>query len=558
MAPKKDAKADEPPPAEEAPAGPEPLWVYGINDHLDVEAPNDVATLGKDVPKTGVFPDDIVALAKKVGVVPHTMLKSKAPEGSAAEKCIAVTSTLMDRVNVDLFATAIPHANIETVRFMQCSLDIDMVELVGDSLKDCQVRNLYLDWNPLEVQLGEIPRSEARDGEAPIPRPEDIDEAEGNRRARQEKRGIYTFEREVRKAGYETMQIAVESLKVAHGDNFVTEKREWIPMKDFITEFEHLGLSHDDVSEVVEILDGPYFGSGDGGVELKELQEMCVAARLAVFGEGVDPEAPRENPDELGKVFASFLKGGLEKVSFRSCRIAILEIYDISKALAESLHIRQLNLWGNRLDDEAAKVLLNALTDNHTLEYLGLGCNRVSDVTVTTIGSICGRIIEAEDLPGAQANIAEQEKRKAGFAKGGPPQYKDPAGNPRYAGDQMHVDLLLDVNLPPTEPVEEGEEPVPVPAKVLIRNPQLRCVDLTGNSVKDRDVVKAMQPWGYKAPVLLLKGNPVVAQLTADPLPEPAEREEVQGGEIKMGWLVDPGPPPPPGLPPTSPPKSAL
>ena len=55
----------------------------------------------------------------------------------------------------------------------------------------------------------------------------------------------------------------------------------------------------------------------------------------------------------------------------------------------------------------------------------------VSDVIVTTIGSICGRIIEAEDLPGAQANIAEQEKRKAGFAKGGPPQYKDPAGNPR-------------------------------------------------------------------------------------------------------------------------------
>ena len=32
-----------------------------------------------------------------------------------------------------------------------------------------------------------------------------------------------------------------------------------------------------------------------------------------MFGEGVDPEAPRENPDELGKVFASFLKGGLEK-----------------------------------------------------------------------------------------------------------------------------------------------------------------------------------------------------------------------------------------------------
>ena len=43
----------------------------------------------------------------------------------------------------------------------------------------------------------------------------------------------------------------------------VTEKREWIPMKDFITEFEHLGLSHDDVSEVVEILDGPSLRRSD-------------------------------------------------------------------------------------------------------------------------------------------------------------------------------------------------------------------------------------------------------------------------------------------------------
>ena len=37
-----------------------------MDGSIKVEAPNDVATLGKDVPKTGVFPDDIVALAKKV------------------------------------------------------------------------------------------------------------------------------------------------------------------------------------------------------------------------------------------------------------------------------------------------------------------------------------------------------------------------------------------------------------------------------------------------------------------------------------------------------------
>jgi hypothetical protein len=122
----------------------------------------------------------------------------------------------------------------------------------------------------------------------------------------------------------------------------------------------------------------------------------------------------------------------------------------------------------------------------------------------------------------------------------------------------MHVDLLLDVNLPPAEPPAEGEEPVPIPAKVLIRNPQLRCVDLSTNNVSSRDVVKKMQPWGYKAPVLLLRDNPVAASLNTDPLPAPAGRDEVNGGETLIGWAVDPGPPPPGDLPPTSPPKSAL
>jgi hypothetical protein len=182
----------------------------------------------------------------------------------------------------------------------------------------------------------------------------------------------------------------------------------------------------------------------------------------------------------------------------------------------------------------------------------------VTDKTVTKLGSICGRLIEAADLPEAQARIAEQDKRKAGFAKGGPPQYKDPAGNPRYAGDQMHVDVLLDVNLPPLEPPAEGEEPVPVPGKVLCRNTQIRCVDLTTNHVTDRDTVAGIQPWGYKAPVLLLKENPVAFPLSKDPLPKPAGREEVHGGEILIGWAVDIGPPPPKALPPTSPPKSAL
>jgi hypothetical protein len=177
---------------------------------------------------------------------------------------------------------------------------------------------------------------------------------------------------------------------------------------------------------------------------------------------------------------------------------------------------------------------------------------------VTKLGAICGRLIEAAELPDAQARIGEQEKRKAGFAKGGPPQYKDPTGAPRYAGDQMHVDLLIDVNLPPAEPPAEGEEPVPVPAKVLCRNPQIRCVDLTTNNVTDREAIAAMQPWGYKAPVLLLKENPVAYQLSAEPLPAPAGREEVQGGEILIGWAVDIGPPPPKEQPPTSPPKSAL
>jgi hypothetical protein len=137
----------------------------------------------------------------------------------------------------------------------------------------------------------------------------------------------------------------------------------------------------------------------------------------------------------------------------------------------------------------------------------------------------------------AQGRIADQEKRKAGM-KGGAPQVKDPAGNLRYTGEQLHVDQLLDVHLPPKEAPAEGEEPVPVPAKVLCRNTQIKCIDLTMNFISSRAAVEDMQPWGYKAPSLLLRQNPVAESIRAAPFPEPAARPEL---DIVLGWAVDVG-----------------
>jgi len=83
--------------------------------------------------------------------------------------------------------------------------------------------------------------------------------------------------------------------------------------------------------------------------------------------------------------------------------------------------------------------------------------------------------------------------------------------------------------------------------KYWSRNQSLRTLDFTGNRVSDRAVIDAMQPWGYKAPALMLKDNPVAESLRATPCVAPSVRPEV-GEDILMGWAVDAGPAPKPSF----------
>lgn len=303
------------------------------------------------------------------------------------------------------------------------------------------------------------------------------------------------------------------------------EKREWVPVADFVQAFVHFGLERIDVIEAAEVLDGPYFGTGDGGILLQELPEVCKSA-VADSVPQDDEEARVEflQQDEIGKVFASFLTGKLERVSFRSCAVGYLEIYAVAAALPENSVLLQLNLYQNRLDDKCCKVLADAMADNHTLQYLGLGKNRIGNEGLAALGEVCGMLVDEEMFAVADARKKDQEAKKA-----------------------AHVDLLIEVTLssPTEEEKEAGQEPVM--GKYWSRNQSLRTLDFTGNRVSDRAVIDAMQPWGYKAPALMLKDNPVAESLRATPCVAPSVRPEV-GEDILMGWAVDAGPAPKPSF----------
>ena len=56
-----------------------------------------------------------------------------------------------------------------------------------------------------------------------------------------------------------------------------------------------------------------------------------------------------------------------------------MELPAIGACLATAVHLRALNLWGNKICDEAAGHLAGALEANFGLQFLGLG--RRSTVT---------------------------------------------------------------------------------------------------------------------------------------------------------------------------------
>jgi len=123
---------------------------------------------------------------------------------------------------------------------------------------------------------------------------------------KQEKRELYHFAREVAKK-QPSVQHAVENLKVQHGESeeWVIERREWIPIADFITAFANLGLTREDILEAADVLDGPYFGTGDGGVVLPELPEVCKACIADTVPAGEDEGGEEDEDSDSGSSSSS-------------------------------------------------------------------------------------------------------------------------------------------------------------------------------------------------------------------------------------------------------------
>lgn len=535
---------------------PKKIWIYGINDHLTTDVPAGAA----DMALSGDFTKDFTALCEKVGVTGHSVMTRPLLADSTA---LIVSSQFVDRVSIEVFAQLIDKSKLDTVRFSSCGLDMEMTTWVSAAVKNCNVHTFHLDWNPVELPL--ILEGFEPTDEGPGMSSARLDQLELDRRYKQEARQLRLLDREIRKrcATVEAAMAAVQAESAGEEQPGAPDdgREQWIVLERFARGLLDLGIPTPEVDDAVNIFDGALHGRGDGGVMLDKVESILHPTRpltqedidklVEELGEEfMGPQQPEDAlQDEIGLVFAAFLTSCLENVSFRACQLSISEVPCIAKALGESLHIQQLNLWSNRIDDDCVELIAAALADNHTLQYLGLGRNRVGDAGLLALGAVCGQLEDVE-LEGDGASMAaaaadrqkNQQAAQAAWAKTGPPKPEDPTGRPRYVGDQMHVDQLLEVQLPPPPseaPATEGEAPEPpgpIAAKLWYRNTQLRTLDLSHNQVSDEAAARKVTSWGFRAPTMILRGNPVAAALKASPVPEPAPRPELQDQVI--GWIV--------------------
>mmetsp|Transcript_27044 Transcript_27044/g.43285 ORF Transcript_27044/g.43285 Transcript_27044/m.43285 type:complete len:611 (-) Transcript_27044:55-1887(-) len=216
MAPKKKSEHEElSPPKEEESKRASPVWVYGINDHL--EGPK---CLPADFKRGATLREDYVKLSELVGAVAHPALKVKPkvqkvpalgrrysknraergevkdqatlnvdmtgatqwgggkpsnvgtdkptenpPAEEVEEPVLSLRSMLLDRISVHLLGLLLPAGHkVKVLIFSDCRLDVDMLRLLrAGFVSGCPVEALQIEWNPLEVPLPTVEDMEAEE-----------------------------------------------------------------------------------------------------------------------------------------------------------------------------------------------------------------------------------------------------------------------------------------------------------------------------------------------------------------------------------------------------------
>jgi len=515
-----------------------PIWVYGINDHLDIPT-----ELPAGFEPTGALGTDLRLLCGKINAAIHPAFRLKRHrEGSPSKSPLQsshsherrrpsmlvkapdmsnflggfqppppppkegpnlmVKSFLFDRATMSLLGLLLPTVqNIKSMSFSDCNLDCEMLRLLAAGLSlNCSVESLQIEWNNLDLPLPLLEEEEAQaDGEEDREETSAFDRASSMLEARERKR--YTMQSERLLTNFKEW---LESRFGTLGDAWAALDAEGVDCKaklqaaDFhVLLFEKLGVSGSQVFEVFEVLDGPDYGADGGG--LVNLDVMKDALQKL-------PEPQASDEDDLGLSLAGFLEpnAALECVSFRACAITRFELGPMCNALAKCpWQLRALNLWENRICDKGAELLAGALDAYRGLEYLGLGRNRITD---HGLEALCQPFkpaqLDGAELPTAKDRIAKQQLAAKAAAEA-----KLKAEGQEFQGRQRRASIPL------VDELEEKPGAEEQPIFFLRKLSELRCLVLSENPIRSADVLEAIQPFGPRGADLLLRCTPAATEL---------------------------------------------
>ncbi|CAD7939131.1 unnamed protein product [Amoebophrya sp. A25] len=490
----------------------EQVWVFGCNDHLKIDEEIIAA-------KSGNFFEDFLANCEEFRMVPHPSMTKETLPGA-----IICKGLLVDLCSLKIMRHILPTSqSIEHLKFSDALLDAQMVSLLTDALAEerTTVKSLTLDWNKIDLPLV-IPEEVKEFGE--------MEALERARMSKQSLRDVQVWTELVLESTKKTkFSEVLEMLNEAWAPSASRQDLRMISLEtdklDYAQFTYHFGarlgvpLRDEVFQKAFAHFDGPEFSGGESKTSLAVIQKVCSnlprvqAVPPAVEGEDPPAEDAPVPPDPIGDVWRRLIETSfIENLSMRCCSLSRLEAPGVATGIRAQVYLRQLNLYGNNLSDDSVALIADALADNSSLEYVGLGNNLIGNRGFAALCDTLGAKV-IEDRAEADARIAAQS------AKSMPAPSKDGAGTERPQRESVWVDEVVEI---PAPAVEEGESPPP-PKYYWFRNKTVKKLNLSYNLISDWTVVQECLALGNPEACVTLTGNAVARDLKDAQWPQPKE-----------------------------------
>lgn len=182
------------------------------------------------------------------------------------------------------------------------------------------------------------------------------------------------------------------------------------------------------------------------------------------------------------------------------------------------MHLKSLNLSGNRICDRGVQTIGDALEGHYALRYLGLGKNRVTHEGLKALCKGLGAVrvnteAEAKEL---QKSTILSDADKAKKQKAFPPPKKDAKGRERHQAPCRFDEL----EERPPNATANGQK---IEYWLWFKNIEFQILNLEQNPISDLKVVQDLQPMGVGD--LVLRGTPVAKEVLAE---EDRKRKEAE------------------------------